>query len=271
MPDLSQITIVVPCYNESQRLSVTSFRKFAEAHPEVHFLFVNDGSADDTLRVLHALRDSRPASFDVLHLPDNQGKAEAVRRGMLQAFERSQQRYVGYWDADLATPLAELLRFVDILDQRRQCDICFGARVRMLGRRIDRGFLRHYLGRLFATVASTVLDLAVYDTQCGAKLFRVSAQTRSLFAEPFCVNWTFDVELIARLQSQSASATSSGISRERIYELPLNTWCDVAGSKVHPFDFLKAFFETVRVYNKYGRGGRRLSAGQSSLDSPPRT
>lgn len=251
----SLITIVVPCYNESQRLAVSTFHQFVVQHPEVRFLFVNDGSSDATLSILQQLRDAKPAQFDVLDLPQNQGKAEAVRRGMLQAFESSSS-FVGYWDADLATPLAEIPRFVEALEQHSERQICFGSRVRLLGRSIDRKAVRHYLGRLFATVASFVLDLAVYDTQCGAKLFRVSARTRSLFAAPFCVNWTFDIELIARLQSQTATATLAGDAHERIYELPLNHWHDVAGSKVRAGDFFKAFFETLRIYHKYGRGGR---------------
>jgi hypothetical protein len=87
-------------------------------------------------------------------------------------------------------------------------------------------------------------------------LFRACERTRSLFAAPFCVNWTFDVELIARLQSQTATASREGDAHERIYELPLNDWHDVAGSKVRAGDFFKAFFEMLRVYHRYGRGGR---------------
>jgi dolichyl-phosphate beta-glucosyltransferase len=255
-----QITIVVPCYNESERLAVAKFHEFASAHPEVRFLFVNDGSRDETLRILQGLHAHDPVHFQVLDLPQNQGKAEAVRRGMLQAFG-VHDRYVGFWDADLATPLAEIPRFVAALERHPERDICFGSRVRLLGRNIDRQALRHYLGRLFATVASFVLDLAVYDTQCGAKLFRVREQTLKLFAAPFSVNWTFDVELIARLQAQTATRSHSGDADQRIYELPLNDWHDVAGSKVRPADFFKAFFEMLRVYRKYGRGGRNTPTG----------
>jgi glycosyltransferase involved in cell wall biosynthesis len=249
------ITIVVPCYNEAQRLAVTKFHEFVAEHPDVSFLFVNDGSSDVTLRILNELRALNPLQYDVLDLPQNQGKAEAVRRGMLQAFERT-GRYVGFWDADLATPLSEVPRFISALDDNPQRDICFGSRVRLLGRSIDRQAVRHYLGRLFATVASVVLDLAVYDTQCGAKLFRVKERTRELFATPFCVNWTFDVELIARLQSQTATAKQTGDAQARIYELPLNQWHDVAGSKVRPADFFTGLFEILRIYRRYGRGGR---------------
>ena len=255
MPEAHTI-IVVPCYNEAARLHVDAFREFAAANPGVRFLFVNDGSTDDTSVVLESLASSEPHRFEHIDQGQNQGKAEAVRVGMLHALAQG-PRYAGYWDADLATPLSEIPRFVAVLEQHRRRDICFGSRVRLLGRAIERNPVRHYLGRMFATVASMVLDLAVYDTQCGAKLFRTSPEAEALFAEPFCVNWTFDVELIARLQAHRVRAGLTSAS-DSIYELPLDAWRDVAGSKVQATDFFKALFEMWRIHAKYGRGGRKF-------------
>ena len=257
VPPAANTIVVVPCYNEARRLSVDAFREFAAKNPTVRFLFVNDGSTDDTSVVLESLASAQPQHFQHIDQGQNRGKAEAVRVGMLHALSQG-VRYAGYWDADLATPLAEILRFIDVLDRFPRRDICFGSRVRLLGRAIERNPVRHYLGRLFATVASLVLDLAVYDTQCGAKLFRASADTEALFHEPFLVNWTFDVELIARVQAQRARAGLTSAA-DSIYELPLDVWHDVAGSKVHASDFLKALFEMQRIYTRYGRGGRKLS------------
>jgi glycosyltransferase involved in cell wall biosynthesis len=248
-------------------LQVDRFREFATRHPDVRFLFVNDGSTDDTASVLQSLSASAPTRFEQLDGIVNHGKAEAVRVGMLHALTQG-PRYVGYWDADLATPLTEIPRFVEALEIHPEYDICFGARVRLLGRAIERKRYRHYLGRLFATVASYVLDLPVYDTQCGAKLFRASSDTTLLFAEPFCVNWTFDVEIIARVQSlRSRQALASAASV--IYELPLNEWRDVAGSKVRAGDFLKAMFEMLRIHARYGRGGSKQPLRSSSGSDRP--
>jgi glycosyltransferase involved in cell wall biosynthesis len=245
------INIVVPCYNEATRLPVARFREFVARQDRVRFLFVNDGSSDDTSAVLQRLHDTDPAHFSFIELAHNRGKAEAVRAGMIRALG-SDAAFAGYWDADLATPLDEIPRFVRALDDNPGYQICFGSRVRLLGRAIDRNPYRHYLGRLFATVASQVLRLPVYDTQCGAKLFRVTAEARALFAEPFSVNWTFDVEIIARVQAQrSAESLARGASV--IYELPLNAWHDVAGSKVHARDFFRSLFEMLRIYAKYRR------------------
>jgi dolichyl-phosphate beta-glucosyltransferase len=256
MESTVQIALVVPCYNEAARLPVARFREFAAAHPQVQFLFVNDGSTDDTSAVLQRLAESDPVHFEWLDLPINRGKAEAVRQGMLQVLSRD-VKYTGYWDADLATPLSEIPRLVAALDDNPSYEICFGSRVRLLGRAIQRKAYRHYLGRLFATVASHVLRLPVYDTQCGAKLFRVTSSARALFAEPFCVNWTFDVELIARVQTSRADVTHPAAGSTVIYELPLNEWCDVAGSKVHARDFFRGLIEMLRIRAKY-RGLRAL-------------
>src|SRR5689334_7890709 len=96
--------IVVPCHNESRRLQPAVFRQFVAAHSNIQFLFVNDGSRDNTLAILQAFAASDPSHFQVLDLQPNRGKAEAVRQGILQAARKSPD-YVGFWDADLATPL----------------------------------------------------------------------------------------------------------------------------------------------------------------------
>jgi glycosyltransferase involved in cell wall biosynthesis len=245
--------IVVPCYNEAERLRVEAFRLFAQREPEVDFLFVNDGSTDRTLEVLRALERSAPNCFEVLDLAENRGKAEAVRAGLCAAF-KSNADCVGYWDADLATPLDEIPRFRAVLEREPQVEVVFGARVQMLGRRVQRRPLRHYLGRVFATAVSLVLRLPIYDTQCGAKLMRRTPELGALFETPFLVNWTFDVEWLARL-SQARRRSGGTPVDEAVYEQPLERWEDVAGSKVRPGDFFVAFFEVARIWYRYGGRG----------------
>lgn len=246
---MTEAIIVVPCFNEAERLPVAEFRDFCTRTSSVRFLFVNDGSSDNTLELLHRLESANPALFGVIDQQPNQGKAEAVRTGMLAAL-RQEALYAGYWDADLATPLEEIPRFIQILEERPRCEIVFGSRVQLLGRSIQRKSHRHYLGRVFATAASLLLDLPVYDTQCGAKLFRASPATEALFADPFCSSWIFDVEIIARLIRAKRGKDLTDL-REKIYELPLNRWHDVAGSRVRPIDFFKALVEMNRIRRRY--------------------
>ena len=252
---MPETIIVIPCFNEASRLAVEQFETFIKVHPDLRFLFVNDGSSDDTLEVLRALEGRDGAHFSVLDQQPNQGKAEAVRRGLLAAFEAS-PRYAGFWDADLATPLEAAPDFVALLESRPDLEMVFGSRVKLLGRSIERSAVRHYLGRVFATAASVTLGLAIYDTQCGAKLFRVSPDIEALFQKPFITKWIFDVEIIARL-IQARRGTELPQAADVIYEFPLHVWHDVAGSKVKPTDFPKAIFETLRIRRNYL--GRRAS------------
>lgn len=239
---MDEVIITVPCYNEGKRLDLAEFRAFADAHPAVGFLFVNDGSTDLTSEALKTLCDLNGSRFRVHNLPNNVGKAEAVRTGILKALE-FKPKYVGMWDADLAAPLNEIPRFCRILDRLPEVRMVFGARVRLMGRTIERPEARHYLGRLAATLTSWAVRLPIYDTQCGAKMFRVTSELPSLFQEPFLSSWIFDVEIIARL----ISANNGTAPADAIYELPLNEWRHKAGSRIKAIDYLIALWELVLI------------------------
>lgn len=237
--------VVVPCYDEERRLNVERFRAFLAGESDVKLLFVDDGSRDDTYGVLSRLAAEFPERAGVLRLAENRGKAEAVRQGMLTALA-AEPRFVGYWDADLATPLEVIDDFRKTLADP-ELELVLGARVALLGRHIERRALRHYLGRVFATAASFTLNAPVYDTQCGAKLLRVTPHTRTLFERPFSSRWIFDVELIARY-------LSTGGKLSGIYEYALERWTDVGESKVRPLDFVRASGEMLRIYREYPLG-----------------
>jgi dolichyl-phosphate beta-glucosyltransferase len=243
------LCLVIPCYNEAQRLQTEVIRRWLNPAHATRIIFVDDGSRDQTLAVLNQLRQGFEESISVLSLPQNSGKAEAVRAGVLRALDEFDPRFVGYWDADLATPLDAVSNFLGVFEVRPDIEMVFGSRVKLLGRYVDRKPARHYLGRVFATVVSNVLRLPIYDTQCGAKIFRVTASTRAVFTPPFLSRWVFDVEIIARYL-QGLGGDPRRLER-LIYEYPLETWVDVAGSKVRPADFFVAFWDVVRIRSRY--------------------
>jgi glycosyltransferase involved in cell wall biosynthesis len=194
---MSTSIIVIPRFNEAQRLDVAAFRDFASANPDVRLLLVDDGSTDGTHDVLEQLQRMNPQRLLLHPLPRNVGKAEAVRTGLLAACSMG-ARYVGFWDADLATPLEDIPVFARLLDERPDIEMVFGSRINLLGRNVHRNLIRHYIGRVSATAAAFTLGVGVYDTQCGAKLFRVSSGFVSRLRAPFIGGWIFDVEMIAR-------------------------------------------------------------------------
>jgi len=236
--------IIVPCYNESKRINPKAFLCALEKNLNLSFLFVNDGSTDDTLNILNSIQKKYPAQVDIVSLEKNSGKAEAVRRGMLKALEGRFDN-VGYWDADLATPLDAIDDFCRLLDST-DAEIVIGSRVRLLGRKIERRAMRHYLGRIFATCASMLLNISVYDTQCGAKIFKNSPSLKQVFGKPFKVKWTFDVEMLARFPIVMGASPAEISSRW--IEHPLDEWVDVKGSKVKGKDFIKGGIEFSILY-----------------------
>lgn len=249
---MRRTALVVPCYNEEQRLPVDVFQRFALAHPFVSFVMVDDGSRDRTAEVLARMAAFQPRQFELLSLEANGGKAEAVRRGMLHALG-SGADYAGFIDADLAAPLDEVPPMIDVLERRPDVSVVVGSRLPLAGHVIQRRLLRRALGRCFAAVAAGLIGLPLRDTQCGLKLFRAGPDMRRLFAEPFQSRWIFDIEVLARLIADRGRA----VAIPQMYERPLERWSEVAGSKLKSGDFLKAIGELAGIYATYRRGGNR--------------
>ena len=236
--------IVVPCFNEAKRLDADAFLGLAR-RAAVQLLFVDDGSTDGTAALLTQTCARSAGQATWLGLAKNAGKAEAVRQGLVQAIANG-AGIVGYLDADLATPPDEVRRLLDVLHARPDVQVLIGARVRLLGNAVERRAVRHYLGRIFATAASLALALDIYDTQCGAKLFRVTPALQDALAEPFHSRWIFDVEFLGRLAGGRPGVAPVPLTA--FAEVPLQVWHDVAGSKVRAGHFLRAAGELADVW-----------------------
>lgn len=245
MGAMQKTAIIIPCYNEENRLDSKKYYESSTRNPEVHFIFMNDGSTDKTEEILDALCRKNPTRMRHVTLQKNVGKAEAIRKGFLSAFEQNFER-IGYWDADLATPLDMIPKFCEIMDYTGK-NIVMGARVRLLGRNIQRRAIRHYLGRLFATCASIVLGLPIYDTQCGAKLFKNNQKLQVVFRKSFRVKWTFDVEILARFMMLERFMGGERL-KESSVEYPLEEWEDIPGSKIKLVDFLLGALELFNIF-----------------------
>ena len=235
---LKRICLVIPCYNEEHRLDIDEYRKFSG---NMHFLFVNDGSSDGTLKLLES---EVPGFAAVLNLECNSGKAEAVRRGMMHLRtlpSYDEIEWAGFWDADLATPLDEvedMLKFGDGI--RPDADAVFASRIYRLGSEIKRSPMRRFLSRIFCFIFKTLYRIETYDSQCGAKIFKKEIIDKA-FSEPFISRWIFDVEIILRLKNSC------------IVEYPVRKWVDVKGSKVMKLGNVVTISRDIfRLWKKYG-------------------
>lgn len=220
-------------------MNMEAFKAYAGRYA---FLFVNDGSTDATVAVI------QPHCNEHIHLfslPQNSGKAEAVRQGFIHGLTlpvMQRTDWIGFWDADLATPLEELDRFFLFREHfSPDAEAILGSRIRRMGSTVKRRFFRHLLGRFFATVADTLFHLNAYDTQCGAKLFKKHL-VPEFTAEPFISKWAFDVELLTRIRHRN------------MVEYPVAEWQDVAGSKLKvnriAFKILLDFYRMNQKYNR---------------------
>ncbi len=219
---MKSLALVVPCYNEGKRLNAEAFLQALKLCPWLSLVFVNDGSRDATAVILERLAQSSPA-VAVVKLPANGGKAAAVRTGIEFALQHSQADLLGFWDADLATPLSALPDFVQAFERQPELMAAIGSRWSHLGAKLKRRPMRRFAAWLVTSFIRWRLGVKVWDTQCGAKVF-TRAAAAELFRDGFRTRWLFDVELLARL------------GRERmvrnVRELPIDAWRDVPGSKL---------------------------------------
>lgn len=238
----------MPCFNEEERIDESEFVRLAK-HGEIRLLFVNDGSTDGTSGVLHRMAvDS--AAIEILELPTNGGKGEAVRLGLLKLIAEGAPA-VGYYDADMATPTDELLRLLSIMQRDPDLKVVLGSRVSLLGSAIRRTPMRHYLGRFYASLASLSVGTTIYDTQCGAKVFRNCPELSEALARPFRATWAFDVELLDRLLHGDDNVPS--LSLHAFLEVPLLAWRDVPGSKLSVLNAGKAMADVIGIGVRHSR------------------
>jgi dolichyl-phosphate beta-glucosyltransferase len=233
----ARVFVAIPAYNESARLPrlLNDLTRYLgsddgrSADLDVHFCIVDDGSRTDEFDAER--RAVEGAGFGprvrIIRLDTNRGKGGAIRAGLEAGLEVGfveRFDYLGFMDADCAVPVSELHRALEYLIavRRRDANVVgvIGARIRILGRSVVRSPLRHYMGRVFATFVSLWFGEAVYDTQCGLKIFEREALQRHIDA-PADERWVWDTQLLLAMLHAG----------ERIHEVPVD-WSETGGSKL---------------------------------------
>ena len=225
-------TIVIPCYNEANRLHLEVFLNFARQNPKISFVFVDDGSQDLTISLLCGAMAAMPKQVDVLMMARNAGKAEAVRHGLQFAANRG-DKYIAFLDADLATPINAINDFISVADRLDNIDVVFGSRAGGLGRRVYRDLHRKIISLVCASMGRLATGLPLKDTQCGAKLFRNTPHLKNCLEAPFTAGWLFDVELFLRISNPSRG------KRKNFFEYPVLEWTEIPGSNIKLSDVIK--------------------------------
>jgi dolichyl-phosphate beta-glucosyltransferase len=254
------LSIVIPAYNEAQRLPLSLLRiqTFLAAQPYLsEVIVVDDGSVDRTVAVVKEFQlQYRQAGIELrtIQNPGNQGKGYSVRQGMLQA----QGEIAVFTDADLATPISETPRLIAPIINN-QAEVVFGSRGLDPSQiKTHQPWLREFAGRSFNRFMRMATGLPFYDTQCGFKAFR-RENARSAFLQQKIYGFGFDVEILFIAQKQGL----------RLLEMPVE-WSDVAGSKVSIWTGSRAFSDVVQIWWNEVSGNYRSPAviSANSATSP---
>lgn len=215
------VSIVIPAYNEAQRIggSLRAIAEYARVTSEqLEVIVVDDGSMDDTSLVAERNLPQTPnVQARVLRYAPNRGKGHAVRHGLLAA----RAPYALFSDADLSTPISEMPKLLkELVDGG--ADLTFGSRAldrRLIG--VHQPRRRELGGRAFNLVLRLATGLPFWDTQCGFKAFRMSV-CRPLVEAGTIDGFGFDIELLYE-------AHRAGL---RLREIPVR-WDHRDGSKVN--------------------------------------
>ncbi len=239
------IAIVIPCYNEFNRLPKKDYVKFLNKTKHCKIVFSDDGSVDNTIQLLEEIKSVAPERVFINRVEKNGGKAGAVRSGVLYCYQNNLEfDKIAFLDSDLATSLQECVKISDRI--KKQIVFAFGSRIQKIDNRIDRKLYRHIIGRVIATMISIILGLNVYDTQCGCKIFTKDLG-QAIFKEAFISKWLFDVELFFRIKYLYEGTEMKTIARE----VPLKSWIDKDESKVKFSYSLKLWFDLYKINKKY--------------------
>ena len=238
------LAIVIPCYNEANRLPVMSYKSFLNKARDVSIFFINDGSSDETGHLIHEMVIEFNEQVHLISLKKNKGKGNAVFKGFHFVLNNHDFKKIAFLDADLATSLEECYQLTNFVEGK--ISLVFGSRILKLDNNIKRKWYRFFLGRLVATAISKSLKLSLYDSQCGCKIFESSLAVK-IFVEPFLSKWLFDVEIFFR----AIKIYGRKNIKEHIKEVPLNEWVDTPDSRVSPWYFFRLWLDLYKISKKY--------------------
>ena len=241
----SCVGVVIPCYNEEDRLSGKEFKDFVHSNLGYHLCFVNDGSTDRTMEVLEELRKGNENKISIYNCEKNGGKAEAVRQGVLHLSNDSQLDYIGYLDADLSTNFRDFDDLVKTIE-KSNFKIVSGSRMSRMGADITKESARTIISKTINLIIRSILKMPFNDTQCGAKIMDREIATL-VFDKKFITRWLFDVEIFMRMRKHYGKEKVQNL----ICEQPLKRWIHADGSKLSMKDSVKIVGQLAKIAIHY--------------------
>lgn len=220
----ASVHLVIPCYHESGRIGPFLAELCETLAPlgGITIRVVEDGSDAAEKQRMQAIIDTQraksPLLLEPLFLQQNLGKGGAIYTAWN---DEKTADWLAFVDADGSCSASEVARLITLAREAPANTALFASRVKMLGKTVRRDFSRHLIGRIYATLVSELLDIPVYDSQCGLKLVpRIHFER---IASKLTIHgFAFDVELLATLLDTGCA----------VHEAPIS-WHETPGGKVH--------------------------------------
>jgi len=235
------LSLVIPAYNEERRILRTLEAYIKELKPEYELVVVPNGCTDKTPEIVQQfINDHKEYPIRSVVITETVGKGGALRRG----FAEARGDVVGFADADLATPVADIMRMQRLLHDAH-IDGVIASRLLPDSTVHGRGIIRGLASRIFASLVRFVTDLEYRDTQCGAKLFTREALVH-LLPELSANDMTIDVDLLL-------AARKHGL---KVVETPSEWYDRVESAQLgSPLGLLKSgarmFLSLIKLQRKY--------------------
>ena len=238
------ICIIVPCYNEENNFHIEEYEKIISEYSDVLICFVDDGSTDQTKNIINKFLINKSEKIILLSHDGNKGKAEAVRTGITYCNTEYNHQYIAFLDADLSTSIDECLGLREYL--QHEVEFCFSSRIHYFNSKIQIKKHRYFIGRILRPIISKVLNVNIYDTQCGCKLFTKELSIK-LFKDQFISKWLFDIELFAR----AIKIYGKYNIVNKMCEVPVKEWIDSNNTNVKPSYFFRLWYDLYKIRKKY--------------------
>jgi len=227
------ICLIVPLYNESKRFNSDYFDSIYNKNLDL--IFVNDGSNDDTLIMIKNLSFKK----HIISYNENKGKGEAVRLGIKYAISKKYD-LIGYLDSDGAFSSSSVIKLIDHaiieFNSNKDLGMVIGSRINLSGRKIIRTKSRKIISMAVKIMLSLIIKNKPYDTQSGFKIIKNTKVLKDTVEKKFETSWFFDVELIEAIRR-----------KYEIYEIPVDNWADIKGSKLNYKNSIKILKELKKI------------------------
>ncbi len=256
----AEVLLIIPCHNEQSRINSDYFKEISEIEG-IKLVFVNDGSTDNTAEIIQSF--GWIGKSEVVNLKSNVGKANAIQTGMLWSLEKHYRaQWIGFLDADGAFDPASVQKILVVASGRNceDAEAIYSSRIRLLGHRILRNDIRHYISRLVITFFGLNWKSIPYDTQSGFKIYRNTTEFREAISEAkFKTRWFFDVEFHIYLALK--------YGRDLIgWEEPVLGWEDVKDSKINSLEKVRILREILLVFSLITKNRELLALSARKLN-----